>query len=593
MNFRASRAQSIHLLALSLGLPFYNNFDSAESWCMSRLSRDHLDHRADLAKVLISGAELLSDDQSIEDLPTIVDTNGPWYRSFEAAILRVAEASKLGVPFDLHAAEALREECHATMLATAQELCHYPDFLIHEEQLRASGALGPEVSNTVLQHVSTETIALDGNPSGQARVSREALVLAGCTALPFWSAWSRNNDARHLSAATSRYERFASAGRLHPMVTWSAAAGRTAAREPSVQNMPGESRFRALVRARPGYSIVSLDFAAVELRIGAVLGIRAACDINRIRRGSFQPREQARLEWLLPSLRDISVEPDEAVNSSLPGDLAHESVSAVRNTLRKLAHRVVYGEQFVMARIFRQGLDPHLVTALDMARHTRKIAFNGSALDWLASQTCSEQKLLKQVFADDRQAAKACNFGLLYGMSAKGLHRLGRVSYGLNWTLDEAGSARSAWLDLYPDLHLWQVWTRYFRRQWMPHKMSLFKSRRTQYDSDGGDSTALYQVSTLTNRRTQIIDDNGAALSYQNQGTGADILARSIAALPKEVTNRFILPVHDELVFEVPHDEAEDLARLAEGAMIDAAGDVLKNRVPVSVEVRVGDSWAA
>jgi DNA polymerase I-like protein with 3'-5' exonuclease and polymerase domains len=53
------------------------------------------------------------------------------------------------------------------------------------------------------------------------------------------------------------------------------------------------------------------------------------------------------------------------------------------------------------------------------------------------------------------------NFGLLYGMTAEGLHRYGITSYGLKWTLDEAVAARDAWFQLFPEIGLWQMRTKY------------------------------------------------------------------------------------------------------------------------------------
>jgi DNA polymerase family A len=65
---------------------------------------------------------------------------------------------------------------------------------------------------------------------------------------------------------------------LCPQLTFAAATGRNTSCEPTLQNVPRDPRFRALIKARPGHLILSADYAAIELRIAAVLAERAVSE---------------------------------------------------------------------------------------------------------------------------------------------------------------------------------------------------------------------------------------------------------------------------------------------------------------------------
>ena len=76
------------------------------------------------------------------------------------------------------------------------------------------------------------------------------------------------------------------------------------------------------------------------------------------------------------------------------------------------------------------------------------------------------------------------------------------------------------------------------------------------------------------------------------QGTAADILKKAMidlhTALPKSgLKAQMILTVHDELLFEVPRERADDLAAIIREQMEHAA--VLA--VPLTVDVGVGENW--
>jgi DNA polymerase-1 len=99
-------------------------------------------------------------------------------------------------------------------------------------------------------------------------------------------------------------------------------------------------------------------------------------------------------------------------------------------------------------------------------------------------------------------------------------------------------------------------------------------------------------VPELTSRNGQIRSAaERVAVNMPIQGTAADIMKRAMidvhAALASTPQARMILTVHDELLFEVPKDEAEDFAGIVRHHMQGAA--VLN--VPLTVDVGVGANW--
>src|SRR6186997_2887870 len=100
-------------------------------------------------------------------------------------------------------------------------------------------------------------------------------------------------------------------------------------------------------------------------------------------------------------------------------------------------------------------------------------------------------------------------------------------------------------------------------------------------------------VPELTSRNFQIrAGAERIAVNMPIQGTAADILKRAMidvqaalkAAHPKA---RMILTVHDELLFESPKDQAEDVAKLVKEKMSNA----VKLNVPLDVDAGIGENW--
>ena len=232
--------------------------------------------------------------------------------------------------------------------------------------------------------------------------------------------------------------------------------------------------------------------------------------------------------------------------------------------LRIMAH---LSEDAGLLRAFESGQDVHRATAAEV--------FGA--------------KSPAEVTSDQRRAAKAINFGLMYGMSAFGLARQLGIARG------EAQDYIALYFARYPGVRAYMDRT------------------RAQAKDQG-------YVETVFGRRLYLPDINArnqglragaerAAINAPMQGTAADIIKRAMVAvdawmgthaavapgvlppatLVHPCTSRalMIMQVHDELVFEVDADFAGTLRSGIVACMQDAAA----LRVPLVVDTGFGDNW--
>jgi DNA polymerase I len=179
---------------------------------------------------------------------------------------------------------------------------------------------------------------------------------------------------------------------------------------------------------------------------------------------------------------------------------------------------------------------------------------------------------LTEVTADQRRAAKAINFGLMYGMSAFGLARQLGVGRG------EAQKYVDLYFDRYPGVKGFMDSVRAQARQ-QGYVETLF-----------GRRLYLPEINDRNAQRRQYAERS--AINAPMQGTAADIIKKAMIAVhawlgEEAFPARMIMQVHDELVFEVAEGAVEPVRSGIVSLMCGAA----ELSVPLKVDIGVGLNW--
>ncbi|HRN61358.1 MAG TPA: DNA polymerase I [Luteimonas sp.] len=179
---------------------------------------------------------------------------------------------------------------------------------------------------------------------------------------------------------------------------------------------------------------------------------------------------------------------------------------------------------------------------------------------------------LEEVTSDERRAAKAINFGLMYGMSAFGLARNLGIGRG------EAQDYIATYFSRYPGVRDFMERTRQQARD-QGYVETVFGRR-------------LYLEYIHKGNQAQRAGAERAAINAPMQGTAADIIKRAMIDIDHWLAGHadralMILQVHDELVFEVDAGFVDTLLAEVPARMAAAA----ELRVPLVVDSGVGDNW--
>lgn len=177
-----------------------------------------------------------------------------------------------------------------------------------------------------------------------------------------------------------------------------------------------------------------------------------------------------------------------------------------------------------------------------------------------------------EVSAERRRAAKAINFGLIYGMSAFGLGK--QLGIGRN----EAQAYVDLYFERYPGVKRYMDTTREQARE------------KGYVETVFGRRLYVPEINSRNGQRRQYAERT--AINAPMQGTAADIIKRAMIALDDLLRREYpdvllIMQVHDELVFEVPEALVETVKAGIEQHMIRAAS----LSVPLVVDIGVGDNW--
>jgi len=214
-----------------------------------------------------------------------------------------------------------------------------------------------------------------------------------------------------------------------------------------------------------------------------------------------------------------------------------------------------------MKEIFNKNLDIHIATAARI-----------------------NQVPIKEVTAEMRRAAKALNFGVIYGMSVFGF-------------------AQSAGID------------RDRAKEFIENYMEKFSGVAKYIEKSKKDARKKGYAETLFGRRRYLPELNSLnaivkssaermAINMPIQGTAADIIKIAMIKVDKWIKNynnrkenavRLLLQVHDELLFSVQEDKISEIAKgikkVMEDRNLEIDGKKTNFPVPIAVDLKVGDNW--
>jgi DNA polymerase-1 len=183
---------------------------------------------------------------------------------------------------------------------------------------------------------------------------------------------------------------------------------------------------------------------------------------------------------------------------------------------------------------------------------------------------------------EERQKAKAVVLGLNYGQTAKGLVKYAANTFQIDMSAREAQEFITRYFTLFPQLKAWQE-----REKARLDKHGIVETR-----------TALGRLRTITSGSYGGAESGEEVLNSPIQGGGADCLKQAMVLLHETRQElpgaSVVLPVHDELVYEVPTDQVELGKKRLAWAMDQSLKDAALRRVPTGVnpdKIVVSDRW--
>ncbi len=215
--------------------------------------------------------------------------------------------------------------------------------------------------------------------------------------------------------------------------------------------------------------------------------------------------------------------------------------------LRVLAH---VADEDVLKEIFKRGEDVHTATAREVFQVPEE-----------------------EIDPAMRSKAKMINYGIVYGLGEFGL------ADRLNIPRAEAGEFIDAYLTRFSRIH-------------------AFMEETVEQARKDGYVTTLYgrrrEIPELrsSNRQTFALGER-LAVNTVVQGTSADVMKLAMIEADKalrasSLKSRMILTIHDELLFEGPKGEMDELGKMVEQAMVAPWGD---REPPLAVDIGVGRTW--
>lgn len=261
---------------------------------------------------------------------------------------------------------------------------------------------------------------------------------------------------------------------------------------------------------------------------------------------------------------------------------------------------------YALKQVFRPHRPELVIASLDYSQLELRLAAAVSGSPNMI-QAFRDGKDLHRMFAaiitgkpehavtkDERQKAKACNFGFLYGQHAKGFVRYANDVYGVEISKEEAEEVRDMWFATWQGIAEWHL------------------SSKKHAQTHGAIWSPMGRIRHLPNIRTgswkERSDDERKAINAPIQSLGSDLLqlatgmiTGSVPWLTEPMVPQALVlgTVHDEIDAEVPLEGYRPIVDEMEKIMTTDILDVLEEHfdwqldVPLAVGVTVGTKWGA
>jgi len=289
-------------------------------------------------------------------------------------------------------------------------------------------------------------------------------------------------------------------------------------------------------------------------------------------------RQQAKLASMLENLRK-GVDADGRLRASFnPLGTCTGRFSCVKPNLQNIPRgqprtivKALTGCSFVRADYGQ--IELRVAAALTGDARMLEAFRNGEDLHKLTAAFVTGKEVA-EITKQERQEAKAVNFGFIYGQGADGFRKRARAEYGLELTKARAEELRTAFFETYP------AFSRWHKRVWR--------------EVEGG----VTETRTRTGRQRLIPKGVKpwncftALVNTPVQGLGADGMKYALIRLYRElpVGAQVILTVHDDVLVECPEALTDEVKALVERILTEEMSNLLPE-VPIDVEAEVLTEW--
>jgi DNA polymerase-1 len=179
---------------------------------------------------------------------------------------------------------------------------------------------------------------------------------------------------------------------------------------------------------------------------------------------------------------------------------------------------------------------------------------------------------LNEVSSENRRAAKAINFGLIYGMSSFGL------SKQLGISIPDAKDYMDIYFKRYPEIKSYMTATKEFAKA------------NGYVETIYGRQLFLPEINSKHAQRRKYAERT--AINAPVQGSAADIIKIAMIEIDKWLAQnhsktKMIMQVHDELVFEISENDIDSEV----SNIINIMQDCVKLKLPLEVNYGIDDNW--